>query len=525
MNDSPERSRREPFVFAGMVLATILMAVYTWIAWSGAVHDNWHAALVYPSVAIVQGLPVYYGATEGPVNDLLYGPLFAAFYTPAGLFATPTATVLSGLVISTLSFFAPFVLMLVWFGPRTAKRDWTLTVLGCLFFFFVVISIPGTNFSAFRLKPDGPALVFLLLATLRVATMGARAPSWGPILVTSLLVQLAFWTKQNNVLASVGLAAYLWAVYGRATALRFVAATGVLGLAFLGFWYAVHGPALWFNLVTLPSGRALRTNPPMPDLLYWAGSLWNFLMHGIGVFLSCGFLLAIDPELSRGSLRDYVRQNRWTVLLFVGFAMAPTAFLGYIAIGGEYNSITNWMCPLLVASIILLFRLCGYAVSDAGARLERAVVPANVGRLALLTLTLGLALSRADPREMIDALARSRHLRQNPQEVAFNYVRTHPGTAYFPWTPLAHLMGENRLYHFDYGMSDRRLGGQAITREHFWRHVPTDLEFVAYFNAQDHETLKYFLTDYVRSDPVPELPGWDIYRPRHPAPPRSSSVR
>ena len=78
-------------------------------------------------------------------------------------------------------------------------------------------------------------------------------------------------------------------------------------------------------------------------------------------------------------------------------------------------------------------------------------------------------------------------------------------------------MGENALYHFDYGLSDRRLGNHPISMEHFRRHVPPELEFVAYYNAQDHETLEYFLTDFVPSTPVPELPGWEIYRPRRPA--------
>lgn len=528
MSDSNKPAPRDPVVLIGIAVAVVLMMVYTWIAWAGGVHDNWHAALLYPSVGIVQGMPAYYGPTEGPVNNLLYGPLFALFYTPAGLFASPTATILTGMVLSTLSFFAPFFLILVGFGPRADKRDWTLTIIGCVFFFFVVLAVPGLHFSAFRLKPDGPALLFLLLATLRVMTMGEKAPSWGPILATSLLVQLAFWTKQNNVLASAGLAIYLWLVYGRATAVRFVVATGALGLAFLGLWRALYGPPLLFNLVTLASERPLRTNPPMPDLLYWAGSSWNFVIHGLGPFLFLAFLLGIDPELRRGSLRDYVRRNRWTALLFLGMAMAPTAVLGYLAIGGSYNSITNWICPLLAASILLFYRLCGYSISNDGDRLSGAPLSASVGRLALLAVTLALAMSRADPQDMIDALRRSRHLRQNPQEAAFRYVQTHPGNGYFPWTPLAHLMGENRLYHFDYGLSDRRLGKHPISKEHFRLHVPPELEFVAYYDAQDHETLAYFLTDYVRAPPVPELPGWEIYRPRRPSPTRpdrTSSIR
>ena len=111
-------------------------------------------------------------------------------------------------------------------------------------------------------------------------------------------------------------------------------------------------------------------------------------------------------------------------------------------------------------------------------------------------------------------LERARRLADNPQESAFRYVQNHPGKGYFPWTPLAHLLGEGRLYHFDYGMSDRRLGNHPITREHFWHHVPRELEFVAYFRAQDHETLEYYLTDFVLSSPIPELPGWEIYRRR-----------
>jgi hypothetical protein len=70
-----------------------------------------------------------------------------------------------------------------------------------------------------------------------------------------------------------------------------------------------------------------------------------------------------------------------------------------------------------------------------------------------------------------------------------------------------------------YGLSDRRLGKEPITKAHFDRYVPPELQFVAYYDAQDFETLGYFLTDFELSESVSELSGWDIYRwPRGPVP-------
>ena len=142
-----------------LVFPVVLFVIHIWNAWTAGLFDNWSAALLYPSIGLVKGMPIYFGHDTGPVNDLLYGPLFAVFYTPAAFFNTPTPAILTGMFLSTTAFFVPCLLLIVAFGPRAEKRDWPLTIAACVFFAFVVIAVGGTRFSALRLKPDGPALL------------------------------------------------------------------------------------------------------------------------------------------------------------------------------------------------------------------------------------------------------------------------------------------------------------------------------------------------------------------------------
>jgi hypothetical protein len=98
--------------------------------------------------------------------------------------------------------------------------------------------------------------------------------------------------------------------------------------------------------------------------------------------------------------------------------------------------------------------------------------------------------------------------RQNNNQVAYDFAMRHPGEAYFPWQPLASLLAEGRLYHFEYGVVDRYLAGYEPTPEHLRADAPPRLRWIA---ASNGPTLMLrFFPEYSVPTQLAELPGWDV---------------
>jgi hypothetical protein len=104
----------------------------------------------------------------------------------------------------------------------------------------------------------------------------------------------------------------------------------------------------------------------------------------------------------------------------------------------------------------------------------------------------------------------------NPQEVACRFSRRHPGTAYFPWNPLSTLLGERKLYHFEYGLVERELSGYPLSALQVRQNLPDRLRYVCfpphYKGLGEHfeKTMKY-LPEFARRVEIGELPGWTCY--------------
>jgi hypothetical protein len=107
-----------------------------------------------------------------------------------------------------------------------------------------------------------------------------------------------------------------------------------------------------------------------------------------------------------------------------------------------------------------------------------------------------------------------------PIQAAYDYVREHPGTTYFPWHPLAHLQGESRYFHTGWGVMERESAGFLVSDRHFRDGVPKNLQRVAttrdisLFGASRPREWD----DYLRQKfpelrcqvMAPELQGWTV---------------
>ena len=201
-------------------------------------------------------------------------------------------------------------------------------------------------------------------------------------------------------------------------------------------------------------------------------------------------------------MRNWCQRNRWALLLFVGLAGIPAAIIGRIKEGGEENALVYVTYFFAAAATLSLVDLS----------LESGPMPrhslAAAAKVLLLALTIALAVPYLPPRARL--IASGLTLSGNCQQQAYAFAKTHPGQVYYPWHPLATLMAEGELYHFSYGVFDRELAGYPLSEEHFRRHVPPRMRYVAYFEPQERYIERY-LPEFSHRVVIPELPGWEVF--------------
>ncbi len=207
----------------------------------------------------------------------------------------------------------------------------------------------------------------------------------------------------------------------------------------------------------------------------------------------------------RGGWRALL-MNRCVPPLLVGLAQLPFSILGYAKVGGDVNNF----------SFALLFLTCG--VTMLFADLWHGGDTASTRRLALSVLVAtALPLAVYEAPLALGIPYNLRRLSHTQQQVAFAYLERHPGEAYFPWLPLAHLEAEGQFRHFIWGLVDRWLAGETVSREEFRAHIPRDPRVIAFTfgeysgpKVEGYDLMKY-LPEYSRSINDPELPGWVMY--------------
>jgi hypothetical protein len=244
-----------------------------------------------------------------------------------------------------------------------------------------------------------------------------------------------------------------------------------------------------FDMVTLV-GRQPWYAPGLRGL---AAQMWGLFGNVWDLLVLVGVLLIATLVIDR--TRTPIRARAWLPALLAAIVLLPGGAVGANKLGGDHNSFHS-VYFLLAAAAALLVELA------ASARPGRALA-------YLFCVAAILAAWRSD---RIALRASRPPLWQNDAQRAYDFALRHPGEAYFPWQPLASLLAEGRLYHFDYAMIDRVLGGYPPTPAHVRAYVPPRMRWIA--AAGRVYTLSYF-PEYSEEVTLPELPGW-VVRTRPP---------
>ena len=409
-----------------------------------------------PTFALTHRYSVYYPPESGPALSTLYGPVTILAYLPATLASTPTNAILIGTILTLLVVYVSIFLVVRAAAGTTWMKWWQLfgLIVG------VIWLIGPVERTTAHIHADAPALAFAALAAMFAMRQSSTFAKWDPVLA-GLFGMLSIFAKQNMVPVLVGLAIWFALRMGWKGLCVFMGATVFFSALMTAITIKTMGTAaaFYFNCVYVP------LHQPFDKTLFFPTIMQLAIISLAVLVIPTGRILQSWIQ-SDETLKIFLLHRRTPLLLLLGALMIPASILGRMKLGGNENSIGLCLFFFVLALLAEVAALHNRGFDD--------LLSANeikLWTLPLLTLcivglwsAIFLSLKSASP---------------SPIRQAFEYSRRHPGKVYFPQFPLAGLMADGNLYHFSWGLTDRRNAGKPVPDEHFQANLPPHAEVIA----------------------------------------------
>jgi hypothetical protein len=319
---------------------------------------------------------------------------------------------------------------------------------------------------------DGPALALAGFACACVLRRRTN-PTNPQMVVAALLAVLAVWSKQTLAPIVVALPLYVWLLNDWRTAFRFTLVMGATGIGvslLFVLWFGFDG--ILFNMFQVPGGHPWKGSLSGESRLTDLQRSFIRLVGTAGVAGVLALVVGVTTWRRGSSVREWLRSQPWTALLWVALFMVPTATMAGAKIGGEHNVYAICTYFLTSAAVLGLAQIATSTqpwVRD-GARLTLA---------AIMSLAVGVELGSTDRyvalRTAVDQL---RDWQNNPQEQGSAFARAHPDEVHFIGNPLIGLYSDGKLYSDMFGRYDRELAGFPPDPTLMHAYSPSRLRYV-----------------------------------------------
>jgi hypothetical protein len=453
----------------------------------------WNDARLAPSFVLRQGLSIYNGPDEGPILSVIYTPLASLFFLPATLAPTPNAAILTASALGAAACLVAALAVHLRCGGSSKLHNFFCFTL----FAYVAGSELLVTDAFYVVHGDGLGFAFCTLTCLFVIPP-ADARVKLRLGAAALCAALAIWTKQTFVAVVPAIAIHLW-LSNRHRDAAFFAAGAVLLTAAVGAILAacIDLRNFVFNAVTIPGSQPWALHYELHEVL--GRALKDFVHTAFWSILLGTVSLAVAHRLAFHAKSGGVDIRALDIRVFFILAavMLPTAILGRIKFGGAINNYALVTAPIVCGLTLLLAKLPDLAPGVASGVRQVSIVVGAV----LVAFNMDMSAVARPHAELLGVA---------PSQAAFQFARSNPGTAYFPWHPLSSFMAEGRLYSFAYAVYDREMSGFKPSAEHVRAPLPATLRYIAFTGLEFNDILKYF-PEFTKIVKVDDLPGWIVY--------------
>jgi hypothetical protein len=463
---SPNRA-----VWFALLVASIGCAGCLWVAWCQFPVFAWNDIRLAPAFALRHGINPYPPLGGGPLSTWIYGPVGIIINLPATFAATPETALHVASVINALSVCLP--LAIVFFcSPELRQRGWGVTGLALT---LAILLVPTPNL--LLQVADHSAIALGLLSCWCLARH--PNPQGLRLLIAAALCALAVWSKQIAIFLLPAQIAFLLLERERVAAMRYVAWVGIFGGCFLilAAWAFGFGN-LWLNLVVIPGRLPWADIPERLAMRPWA------LVTQIALPL---LALAVLWKKKLWPARQCESGRFFHLTTLAYLAMLPVGMAGYLKIGGDTNLFHSW--DYLLPGCLMAWLASDHSSSNATIRLFAVTV---------LSLTLHLTSLTQLPLKPYVA-----HFKTANQLVA-----AYPHGIWFPRNPVITFYADRELWHSEDGIQTRFLADYGLRQPDFRRHLPRDLQAVAYPSVVEQPFVMPLLSELSRAT---KIPYWTIH--------------
>lgn len=490
-----------------IILGSLLLLLLFFLEVINAPYNEMNGRRMVASAALVRGFSAYYPQGTGPQMNGVNGPVQILAYAPAAFFSRPIPTILMGALTAMLFFFVPVGILFAKV-PLSAPMGirWLCFLCFCLF----GQTIPSLRFSATMIHADSVALgVGLLSCFFLILSFQRKKTGW--VMASAVTSVLALFTKISMLPLGPALLLYLWVFKDRKSSLLFLVTWGIsFGLLTVLFGGVFGFEALYFSSAdnALKSEWIRSFSVPRYDYAVTAFDKVKILLAALFRCMKM-YLLPVVGVLglvaaSYGKVGGETKFPKafWPLFVWVGVCLLPLGLVGRVRYGGYHNSFSVFGYYLLVGMTLGLLEVMASSTVKASIRTFASIACiVLIGYSSILLLVRAYGLSWP-----------LKHRQAVVHEVAFNHLKAHPGTTYFPDQPLAHLMAEGKLYHsgasvmeFDHTEKLR------LSEEHFKKFIPEQVEAIAYHYSGPHPLIQKYFPGWV-GQADPELSRWTIYK-------------
>jgi hypothetical protein len=386
-------------------------------------------------------------------------------FLPAALISHPVPAIITGSLLALLMNLSPgFGALMLW--SRGQRGSCKILLLGSVLFLGLLLITAGPDYTLFAVHVDAPAIALMLWGVIFFGkwwTSGTTAS----LAFSAILLGSVVWAKQLGVPLPPTFFLMALLIGGMRPAIIFA----VWSLATLCFWFLVLTPivvdwhAFFFDIWTVPAGHPWQrqiTGGALERLQLFLGELSSFLRNYWLLYL---LQIALVLGLNVCSKQSGEKSLRFAFTLvasalIAALVMLPFSLLGLVKVGGDINSATYSVQPVLFGLVI-----GGLALFEMA---RKAGLQWNVAAQSLICACLmGFIMTLRPGKEI---LRKPLNLSALPLLNAYNESRT--GNFWFPEFPLSTLLATGRLYHHSYSVFAIFLAGKTVPAEQFAEGIP-----------------------------------------------------